>query len=68
VSLHLLLTQLIGQVSGLPDRERHDGQRRVLGAAGRELTAVRDKQIGNVMGLTVLVADTTASSSATFSR
>jgi len=24
-SLHLLLTQLIGQVSGLSDRERHDG-------------------------------------------
>jgi hydroxybutyrate-dimer hydrolase len=28
---------LLGQVAGLPDRERHDRERRVLGAAGREL-------------------------------
>jgi hypothetical protein len=28
---------MVGQVVGLPDRERHDGQRRVLGPAGREL-------------------------------
>jgi hypothetical protein len=26
--LHLVLAQMVGQVVGLPDRERHDGQRR----------------------------------------
>jgi choline dehydrogenase-like flavoprotein len=55
--LHPLLTQLIGQVSGLPDRECHDGQRRVLGAAASELAAVRDEEIGNVVGLAVLVTN-----------
>src|SRR6476646_9349719 len=55
--LHHVLAQLVGQVVGLPDRERHDGQRRVLGPAGRELAAVRDEQIGVIVGLAVLVAD-----------
>jgi hypothetical protein len=41
----------------LPDRERHDGQCRVLGAAGRELAAVRGEQIGDIVGLAVLVAN-----------
>ena len=48
---------MVGQVVGLPDRERHDGQRRVLGPAGRELAAVRDEQIGDIVGLAELVAD-----------
>src|SRR5262245_45935141 len=54
--LHLLPTQLTGQVLSLPDRERHNGQRRVLGPAGRKLAAVRDEQIGDVVGLAILVA------------
>ena len=41
----------------MPDRERHDGQRRILCASGRELTAIRDKEIGNVVRLAELVAD-----------
>ena len=34
------LGQLLGQVAGLPDRERHDRERRVLGATGRKLASV----------------------------
>ncbi len=42
-------------VIGLPDGQRHDGQRRVLSGPRRELRPVRDKQIGYVMGLPMLV-------------
>jgi hypothetical protein len=36
---------LIGQIFGLPDRERNDGERRIFGAAAGELTPIRNKAI-----------------------
>ena len=44
---------LVGDVVGLTDREGHDRQRRVLGPAGRKLTAVRDEQVRDVERLAV---------------
>ena len=41
--LHLLLAQLTGQIFGLADRERYDGQRGILGATAGELAAVGNK-------------------------
>ena len=51
------LRHLLRDVIGLPDRQRDDGQCRVLRAAGRELAAVRNEEVRNVMGLPPLVAD-----------
>src|SRR5271170_5288181 len=50
-ALHLLLAQLVGQVISLADRQRDDRQGRVLGAAGRELTAVGHEEVGDVVRL-----------------
>ncbi len=49
------LAHLLCNVIGLPDGQRHDRKRRVLSGPRRELRPVRDEQIGNVMGLPMLV-------------
>src|SRR5215469_2794927 len=54
--LHLLLAQLVGQIFGLPDRQRNDGQSGILSATAGELTAVGDEQIRDVVSLAVFVA------------
>ena len=48
--LDVVLRQLVGDVVGLADGQGHDGERRVLGAAGGELAAVGDEQVGHVVG------------------
>src|SRR5690606_21757034 len=53
VRLHLL-----GDVVGLPDRQRDDRQRRVFGGAGGELAAVRHEQVPDVVRLAVAVDHT----------
>ena len=45
----LLLPHLVGDIVRLPDGQRHDRQRRVLGAAGGELAAVGDEQVLDVV-------------------
>ena len=52
----ILLPHFVSDVFRLPDRQRHDRQRRVLGAAGGELAAVGDEQVLDVVRLAELVA------------
>src|SRR5258706_612471 len=54
------LVHLVGNVIRLPDRQRDDGERRILRRAGGELAAVRDEKVFHVMGLPVTVAHTVA--------
>ena len=51
----VLRAHLLGDVVGLADGQRHDGQRRVLRAAGRELAAVGDEQVLDVVRLAPFV-------------
>src|SRR5262249_36845085 len=57
---NLFLAQLIGDVVGLADRQRHDREGWVLRAAGRELAAIGDEEILDVVGLAPLVDDAVA--------
>ena len=47
-------------VVGLADRKRDNRQGRIAGSTGRELTAVRDEQIPDVMRLPIFVDDAVA--------
>jgi hypothetical protein len=49
-----------GDVISLPNRERNDRERRVLGRAVHKLAAIRDEQVADVVRLSVLIADTVA--------
>ena len=49
-SLHLLLAQLVSQISGLPDCQRNDGQGWISSTAASELAAVGDEQISECRG------------------
>ena len=55
-----LLAHLVGDVVGLTYRQGHDGEGRVLRSAGRELAAVRDEEIFDVVRLAPLVDDAVA--------
>ena len=55
--LERLLAHRLGDVVRLPDRQRHDGERRVLGRAGGELAAVGDEQVLDVVRLAPFVDD-----------
>src|SRR6218665_2574463 len=50
-------SRLRRDVIGLSNGQCHDGQGRILRAAGGELTPVGNEQIGNVVGLAVGIAD-----------
>src|SRR6478672_8578411 len=56
--LNLLALHGARDVVRLPDRQRHDRQRRIAGGAGGELAAVRDEQVLDVVGLAELVRHT----------
>src|SRR5262249_30764103 len=54
---NLFLAQLIGDVVGLAYRQGHDGERRILRAARRELAAVGDEKGLYIMGFAPLGDD-----------
>jgi hypothetical protein len=43
------LGHLVGDVVCLPDRERHDRERRIGRRAGAKLTSIGDEQVGDLM-------------------
>ena len=55
--LQIIFRQLIRNIIRLTDRQAHNRQRWVFARARSELTAVRDKQVRNIMALAPFVHD-----------
>ena len=53
--LDIACANFASDVISLPDRQRHNSQRRIFGSARGELRPIRDEQVFDIMGLTPFV-------------